>query len=226
MAYSLNRLDEPICTAVSKPLLTELGIHHRLEICGLHNSDCKTQLVIFFFGLFAGDLLRQLSPPKPAPTPALSRSPTQNQRQHRRKNIARRFSRVSQQIDALRAHHLPEKYMSPFLFILPPQRDPVSSSGRHLPILSRTKDHWRSLLSKRRLIRQVWDCVQVPRQDYWEAPHCQAWIGSDKRCEEFCQVVQKKFQRLLSRLWYGVIDRETTHRFWSSRSNTDTRGQW
>ena len=111
------------------------------KISSTSYSDCKTQLVIFFFGLFAGDLLRQLSPPKPAPTPALSRSPTQNQRQHRRKNTARRFSRVSQQIDALRAHHLPEKYMSPFLFILPPQRDPVSSSGRHLPILSRTKDH-------------------------------------------------------------------------------------
>ena len=29
----MNRLDEPIFIAVSKPLLTEFGIHHRLESC-------------------------------------------------------------------------------------------------------------------------------------------------------------------------------------------------
>ena len=29
----LNRLDEPVFIAVSKPLLTEFGIHHRLESC-------------------------------------------------------------------------------------------------------------------------------------------------------------------------------------------------
>ena len=33
MGYRLNRFDEPIFMAVSKPLLTECGIHHRLEIC-------------------------------------------------------------------------------------------------------------------------------------------------------------------------------------------------
>ena len=33
MGYRLNRLDEPIFTAVSKPLLTEFGIYHRLESC-------------------------------------------------------------------------------------------------------------------------------------------------------------------------------------------------
>ena len=33
MGYCLNRLYEPIFTAVSKPLLTEFGIHHRLENC-------------------------------------------------------------------------------------------------------------------------------------------------------------------------------------------------
>ena len=33
MGYSLNRLDEPVLIAVSKPLLTEFGIHHRLESC-------------------------------------------------------------------------------------------------------------------------------------------------------------------------------------------------
>ena len=53
----MNSLDEPGFIAVSKPLLTEFGIHHRLERCeleflvslnlaervlnenGLHNSD-------------------------------------------------------------------------------------------------------------------------------------------------------------------------------------------
>ena len=34
MGYCLNCPDEPIFTAVSKPLLTEFGIHHRLESCG------------------------------------------------------------------------------------------------------------------------------------------------------------------------------------------------
>ena len=36
MGYRLNRLDEPVFIAVSKPLLTEFGIHHRLESCGHH----------------------------------------------------------------------------------------------------------------------------------------------------------------------------------------------
>ena len=31
MGYRLNRLDEPIFMAVSKPMQTEFGIHHRLE---------------------------------------------------------------------------------------------------------------------------------------------------------------------------------------------------
>ena len=34
MGYRLNRLDEPVFIAVSKPLLTEFHIHHRLESCG------------------------------------------------------------------------------------------------------------------------------------------------------------------------------------------------
>ena len=33
MGYCLNCLDEPVLIAVSKPLLTEFGIHHRLESC-------------------------------------------------------------------------------------------------------------------------------------------------------------------------------------------------
>ena len=35
MGYHLNRLDEPVLIAVSKPLLTEFGIHLRLESCEL-----------------------------------------------------------------------------------------------------------------------------------------------------------------------------------------------
>ena len=33
MGYRLNCLDEPVFMTVSNPLLTELGIHHRLESC-------------------------------------------------------------------------------------------------------------------------------------------------------------------------------------------------
>ena len=33
MGYRLNHFDEPVLMAVSKPLLTEFGIHHRLESC-------------------------------------------------------------------------------------------------------------------------------------------------------------------------------------------------
>ena len=33
MGCHLNRLEEPVFIAVSKPLLTEFGIHHRLESC-------------------------------------------------------------------------------------------------------------------------------------------------------------------------------------------------
>ena len=43
MGYHLNRHDEPIFMAVSKPLLTESGIHHRLESCGLGLSVALIQ---------------------------------------------------------------------------------------------------------------------------------------------------------------------------------------
>ena len=33
MGYHLNRLDASVLIAVSKPLLTEFGIHQRLESC-------------------------------------------------------------------------------------------------------------------------------------------------------------------------------------------------
>ena len=39
MGYRLNRLDEPVFIAVSKPLLTEFGIHHKLESCGYKGED-------------------------------------------------------------------------------------------------------------------------------------------------------------------------------------------
>ena len=35
MGYRLNCLDKPVFIAVSKPLLTEFGIYHRLESCVL-----------------------------------------------------------------------------------------------------------------------------------------------------------------------------------------------
>ena len=40
MGYHLNRLNEPVLIEVSKPLLTEIGIHHRLESC---DEACKLQ---------------------------------------------------------------------------------------------------------------------------------------------------------------------------------------
>ena len=34
MGHCLNRLDEPVFMAGPKSMLTEFGIHHRLESCG------------------------------------------------------------------------------------------------------------------------------------------------------------------------------------------------
>ena len=45
MGYCLNRLDEPVFIAVSKPLLTEFGIHHRLESCGIECVSGESVLV-------------------------------------------------------------------------------------------------------------------------------------------------------------------------------------
>ena len=47
MGYRLNRLDEPILMAVSKPLLTEFGIYHRLESCGVLSIYCSISLLMF-----------------------------------------------------------------------------------------------------------------------------------------------------------------------------------
>ena len=40
MGYRLNCLDEPVFMAVPKPMLTEFGIHHRLESCVFSNNAC------------------------------------------------------------------------------------------------------------------------------------------------------------------------------------------
>ena len=48
MEYCLNRLDEPVFMAVSKPLLTEFGIHYRLESCATYLSvEYKKGLKIY-----------------------------------------------------------------------------------------------------------------------------------------------------------------------------------
>ena len=52
MGYRLNRLDEPVFVAVSKHLLTEFGINHRLESCGHFTAiscECSTYVHQAFF---------------------------------------------------------------------------------------------------------------------------------------------------------------------------------
>ena len=46
MEYRLSRLDDPVNIAVSKPLLTEFGIHHRLESCAytFHLPDVTSSI--------------------------------------------------------------------------------------------------------------------------------------------------------------------------------------
>ena len=43
MGYLLNRLDEPVFMAVPKPMLTEFGIHYRLESCESDLTDLLFQ---------------------------------------------------------------------------------------------------------------------------------------------------------------------------------------
>ena len=45
MGYRLNRLDEPVFMAVPKPMLTEFGIHYRLESCVVL-SEARRPLLI------------------------------------------------------------------------------------------------------------------------------------------------------------------------------------
>ena len=51
MGYRLNRLDEPIFVAVSKPSLTEFGIHYRLESCDPKSPVSKKQKFRIFLVL-------------------------------------------------------------------------------------------------------------------------------------------------------------------------------
>ena len=55
MGYRLNRLDEPVFMAVSKPMQTEFGIHHILESCG--NHTCIFSFIGMFVLLSRGSIL-------------------------------------------------------------------------------------------------------------------------------------------------------------------------
>ena len=50
MGYHLNRLDKSVFMAVSKPLLTEFGIHHRLESCAEIQSLEMNQILTVLIG--------------------------------------------------------------------------------------------------------------------------------------------------------------------------------
>ena len=49
MGYRLNRLDETVFMALTKPMLTEFGIHYRLETCAVHNlqQDLATNFALY-----------------------------------------------------------------------------------------------------------------------------------------------------------------------------------
>ena len=47
MGYHLNCFDEPVFIAVSKPLLTEFGIHHRFENCVCFRPTFSVAFYIF-----------------------------------------------------------------------------------------------------------------------------------------------------------------------------------
>ena len=51
MGYRLIRLDEPVFIAVSKPLLTEFGIHYRLESCDTHYKVSQGFICSMFIDL-------------------------------------------------------------------------------------------------------------------------------------------------------------------------------
>ena len=46
MGYRLNRLDEPVFVAGPKPMLTELGIHHRFESCAENATERTLSILI------------------------------------------------------------------------------------------------------------------------------------------------------------------------------------
>ena len=72
MGYRLNRLDEPVFIAVPKPMLTEFGIHHRLERCSYITLQTFLAEKIFgnlihqeYLPLASAFLLRRPTPPPP-----------------------------------------------------------------------------------------------------------------------------------------------------------------
>ena len=56
MGYCLNRLDEPVVMAVPKPLLTEFGIHYRLESCELFQRCLISKMLYHPFLILKGIL--------------------------------------------------------------------------------------------------------------------------------------------------------------------------
>ena len=48
VGYCLNRLDEPIFMALPKPILTEFGIHYRLESCVRHFDFMQCSCHVLF----------------------------------------------------------------------------------------------------------------------------------------------------------------------------------
>ena len=67
MGYGLNRPDEPVFIAVSKPLLTEFGIHHRLESMAHDLFSCPfVHLKIRALGNSMPLLFIPMTPPIPS----------------------------------------------------------------------------------------------------------------------------------------------------------------
>ena len=61
MGYCLNRIDEPVFMVVSKPLLPEFDIHHKVESCGIFAIHIQTLLGEMFTYLKPGCYIGVLS---------------------------------------------------------------------------------------------------------------------------------------------------------------------
>ena len=59
MGYRLIRLDEPVLIAMSKPLLTEFDIHHRLESCDRLQRTNVYQFTLIFYKYFTFSFQKQ-----------------------------------------------------------------------------------------------------------------------------------------------------------------------
>ena len=69
MGYRLNRLDEPVFMAWPKPILTEFGIHQRLESCEALSSIAKLALLngwLSTYYLISVELIPLKSIPEPS----------------------------------------------------------------------------------------------------------------------------------------------------------------